>query len=435
LWASPKTTTNSPSIAFLGEMAVAQWNTITETNLSMNPIPESPPLQGIRVLELGTLIAGPYASSLLAQFGAEVIKIEPPGVGDPLRRWRKLHGDTSLWWSTQSRNKKSLTLNLKSPQGQSIVKELVAQADIVIENFRPGTLEEWGLGWDDLSAINPKLVMVRVSGYGQTGPYSQRPGFAAIAESFGGLRHVSGFPDLPPVRSGISLGDSLASLYGTIGALLALFHVQARKGEGQLVDVALYESVFAVMESLIPEYAVQGFVRERSGSSLPGVSPSNTYRCGDGHYIIIAGNGDAIFKRLMRAMQRDDLATDPRLAQNDGRVKHNDELDAAIGAWAQTLSLTDALARLHAADVPCDRIYTAADIHVDPHYRARNMIVPATLPDGTPVDMPGIVPKLSRTPGHIHHLGPALGEHTNEVLQGLGLGGTAIEQLRQTGVV
>lgn len=279
------------------------------------------PLQSIRVLELGSLIAGPYASSLLAQFGAEVIKIEPPAHGDPLRKWRKLHDGTSLWWYVQSRNKKSLTLDLKRDEARDIVRRLAGEVDIVIENFRPGTLEKWGLGWPDLSAINPNLVMVRVSGYGQTGPYSQRPGFAAIAECMGGLRHVTGFPDRPPVRVGVSLGDTLASLYGVIGALLAMHHVKVNHGTGQFVDVALYEAVFSVMESLVPEYQEFGFIRERSGASLPGISPSNTYLCGDGRYVVIAGNGDAIFKRLMKAIGRDDLAVDEGLARNDGDRK------------------------------------------------------------------------------------------------------------------
>src|SRR5690554_2613628 len=249
-------------------------------------------LSGVKVLELGSLIAGPYASALLAQFGAEVVKVEPPGTGDPLRKWRKLHEGTSLWWYTQSRNKKSLTLDLKSEEGQEIVRKLVADADIVIENFRPGTLEKWGLGWDQLSAVNPNLIMVRISGYGQTGPASQRPGFAAIAECMGGLRYVTGYPDRAPVRTGVSLGDTLASLYGTIGALMAMHHLKVNGGKGQYIDVALYEAVFAVMESLIPEYAMTGHIRERSGSALPGIVPSNTYLCGDGHYVAVAGNGD-----------------------------------------------------------------------------------------------------------------------------------------------
>ncbi len=393
------------------------------------------PLAGIKVLELGSLIAGPYASALLAQFGAEVIKIEPPKDGDPLRKWRKLHKDTSLWWYVQSRNKKSVTLDLKRDEAREIVRKLAAQVDIVIENFRPGTLEKWGLGWEQLSALNPKLIMVRISGYGQSGPYRERPGFAAIAECMGGLRHVTGFPDRPPVRVGVSLGDTLASLYGTIGALVAMHHLKSQGGKGQFIDVALYESVFAVMESLIPEYSEFGFVRERTGASLPGISPSNTYLCADGHYVVIAGNGDAIFKRLMNAIGRDDLADDPELARNDGRVRQNDKLDKAIGDWTAQRPLKEALQILEAAQVPSGRVYTAADIAEDPHYAARGMVQRDTLPDGEPIDLPGIVPKLSATPGRTKWIGPALGAHTEEVLATLGIGAEEFSNLRADGVV
>lgn len=393
------------------------------------------PLQGVRVLELGSLIAGPYAAAMLAQFGAEVIKIEPPGGGDPLRKWRKLHDGTSLWWRSQSRNKKSVTLDLKREEARDIVRRLAATADIVIENFRPGVLEKWGIGWEALSALQPRLVMVRVSGYGQTGPYGQRPGFAAIAECMGGLRHVTGFPDRPPVRTGVSLGDTLASLYGTIGALLAMHHVKVNGGQGQFIDVALYESVFAVMESLIPEYAAFGHVRERSGASLPGISPSNTYMCADGAYVVVAGNGDGIFKRLMHAIGRPDLAEDPDLANNEGRVGRNDELDAAISAWTSVRLLDEVLQILGAAEVPCGRVYTAADIHADEHYRAREMIEHHRLPDGTPLDLPGIVPKLSATPGRTAWIGPELGEHTREVLASVGIDDSGLARLRADGVV
>lgn len=392
------------------------------------------PLAGVKVLELGALIAGPYAAALLAQFGAEVVKVEPPGDGDPLRKWRKLHDGTSLWWYSQSRNKKSVTLDLKTDEAREIVRKLVASTDIVIENFRPGTLEKWGLGWEQLSAINPKLIMVRISGYGQTGPYSQRPGFAAIAECMGGLRYTSGFPDRPPVRVGVSLGDTLASLYGTIGALMAMHHLQ-RGGTGQFIDVALYESVFAIMESLLPEYSVQGHVRERSGAALPGISPSNTYLCGDGRYVAIAGNGDAIFRRLMLAMGRADLADDPALARNDGRVVHNARLDEAISAWTGAHDLDHVLGVLDAASVPAGRIYTAADIAHDPHYAARDMIEHHSLPDGQPIDLPGIVPKLSATPGATRWIGPALGEHTEAVLASVGVDRAEFERLRSKGIV
>jgi crotonobetainyl-CoA:carnitine CoA-transferase CaiB-like acyl-CoA transferase len=395
----------------------------------------SMPLKGVKVLELGSLIAGPYASALLAQFGAEVIKIEPPGDGDPLRKWRKLHDGTSLWWYTQSRNKKSVTLDLKTEEARDIVRRLVGKVDIVIENFRPGTLEKWGLGWEQLSALYPSLIMVRISGYGQSGPYKARPGFAAIAECMGGLRHVTGFQDRPPVRVGVSLGDTLASLYGTIGALMAMHHLKVNGGRGQYIDVALYEAVFAVMESLIPEYAEFGHVRERSGASLPGISPSNTYRCGDGRYVVIAGNGDAIFKRLMNAIGRMDLAEDPALARNDGRVEHNDMLDAAICDWTGRHGLDHVLAVMDEAQVPAGRVYTAADIHADPHYRARDMIERRELPDGRPIDLPGIVPKLSNTPGRTEWVGPAVGEHTAQVLATIGIGAEELERLEAKGVI
>lgn len=402
--------------------------------LSGNPT-DTQALAGVRVLELGSLIAGPYAGSLLAQFGAEVIKVESPGLGDPLRKWRKLHNGTSLWWYTQSRNKKSLTLDLKTDEARDIVRKLAADVDIVIENFRPGTLEKWGIGWEQLSAINPSLIMVRISGYGQTGPYRNRPGFAAIAECMAGLRYTSGFQDRPPVRVGVSLGDTLASLYGTLGALMAMYHLKVNNGKGQLVDVALYESVFAIMESLVPEYSVFGHIRERSGAALPGISPSNTYLCQDGRYVAVAGNGDAIFKRLMRAIGRDDLAEDPDLAHNDGRARRNDELDQAIGDWTGSHDLDHVLHALEAAEVPAGRIYTAADIFEDPHYRAREMIQRFELPDGQPIDLPGIVPKLEATPGNTQWLGPELGQHTHEILKNLGMNNDEIEALRKRQII
>ncbi len=393
------------------------------------------PLAGVRVLELGALIAGPYASALLAQFGAEVIKVEPPGQGDPLRQWRQMHGDTSLWWYVQSRNKKSVTLDLRQPEARDIVKRLAGEVDIVIENFRPGTLEKWGLGWDALSALHPSLIMLRISGYGQDGPYSARPGFAAVAECMGGLRHVTGFPDRPPVRTGVSLGDTLASLYGTIGALVAMHHLKAGGGRGQFIDVALYESVLGVMESLIPEYAATGFVRGRSGASLPGIAPSNTYACRDGQYVVVAGNGDGIFRRLMAAIGRPDLAADPALAHNEGRAAQAAMLDEVIGGWTAQRDLPEVLALLEAAEVPSGRVYTAADIHADPHVRARGMIERHTLPDGAPIDLPGIVPKLSATPGRTRWVGPSLGEHTDAVLEGLGIDAAGRQALRSRGVI
>ncbi len=393
------------------------------------------PLAGVKVVELGALIAGPYASAILAQFGADVIKIEPPRNGDGLRTWRKLHQGTSLWWRSLGRNKKSVTVDLKTPRGQDIVRRLVRDADIVIENFRPGALEAWQLGWNELSKVNPNLVMVRISGYGQTGPYRERPGFAAIAESMGGFRYITGYPDRPPVRAGVSIGDTLSGLYGVIGALLAMHHLKVNGGRGQFIDVALYEAVFGVMESLIPEYAAFGHVRERTGASLPGISPSSTYPCRDGRYVIIAGNGDSIFKRLMIAVGRPDLAEDPRLTRNDGRVQHNDMLDEAIGAWTRQHDLAHVLRVLEEAAVPSGPIYTAADIHADPHYAARGMIEQHTLADGTPIAIPGIVPKLSATPGRTTWLGPDLGAHTDEVLASIGIAGDELAALRRDGVV
>ena len=392
-------------------------------------------LAGVRVLELGALIAGPYAAALLAQFGADVIKVEAPEAGDPLRAWRKLHKGTSLWWYSQSRNKKSLTLDLNREEARAIVLELVARTDIVIENFRPGTLEKWGLGWDALSKVNPKLIMVRISGYGQTGPYRERPGFAAIAECFGGLRYTSGFPDRPPVRVGVSLGDTLASLYGAIGALMAMHHLRANGGKGQFIDVALYESVFAIMESLVPEYQMFGHVRERSGAALPGIAPSNTYLCGDGDYVAIAGNGDGIFKRFMAAIERHDLGDDPELRHNEGRARHAERLDAAIAAWSQQRNSAQVLQVLEAAAVPCGRIYTAADIATDPHFKARGMIERHWLAEDEPLDIPGIVPKLSATPGKTAWLGPRLGEHTDEILKSLGMDADAIARLHAAKII
>jgi crotonobetainyl-CoA:carnitine CoA-transferase CaiB-like acyl-CoA transferase len=393
-------------------------------------------MNGVRVLELGSLIAGPYAGALFAQFGAEVIKVEPPGVGDPLRKWRKLHAGTSLWWYVQSRNKKSVSLDLKSDEGRSIVCKLVAEIDVLIENFRPGTLEKWGLGWEQLSAINPRLVMVRISGYGQTGPRREMPGFAAIAEGMGGLRHVTGYPDRPPVRAGVSIGDTLASLYGMVGALMALHHVKVNGGLGQVVDVALYEAVFGVMESLIPEYSLQGVVRGRTGSSLPGISPSNTYLCGDGGYVIIAANGDALFQRLMSAIGRMDLADDPTLAHNDGRAARNDELDNAIGEWTLQQEVAEVIRRLELAAVPVGKSFTAADICQDEHYRSRQMLEEHQLPRGGPqVTIPGIVPKLTNTPGQTRWLGPELGEHTMQVLTSLGIDVEAINALKTKGII
>lgn len=393
------------------------------------------PLKNVKVLELGTLIAGPFASKVLADFGAEVIKVEPPKKGDPLRNWRVMKDDTSLWWHVQSRNKKSLTLNLKSEEGQDIVKRLVKETDILIENFRPGTLEKWGIGWEDLHQINPKLIMVRVSGYGQSGPYRDMPGFGAIGESMGGLRYVTGYPDRAPVRVGISLGDSLAALYGTIGALMAIYHRDVNNGTGQYIDVALYESVFSLMEGLLPEYDYAGFVRERTGSALPGIAPSNTYKCSDGKYVIIAGNGDSIFHRLMTAIGEEAAANDDRFADNQGRVTHSDEIDALIENWTGQHTLEQVLETLNEAHVPCGKIYSVEDIVEDPHYQDRDMVMDQTLKDGSTIKMPGIVPKLSDTPGDVRSLGPELGEHNIEILERLGFSKEEQEAFMENGIV
>jgi formyl-CoA transferase len=393
------------------------------------------PLEGIRVLELGQLIAGPFAGRMLAEFGASVIKVEPPGVGDPLRKWRLLHDGTSVWWAAQSRNKESITLDLRTPEGQDVIRRLVAETDVLIENFRPGTLEGWGLGWDELSAINPGLIMLRVSGYGQTGPYRDRPGFGVVAEAMGGLRHLSGEPERTPVRVGISIGDSLSALHGVIGILLALRHREQQGGKGQVVDVALYESVFNMMESLLPEYSVFGAVRQPAGSALPGIAPSNAYRCSDGKYALIAGNGDSIFRRLMDLIGRPDLGSDPALAQNDGRVAQVERIDVAIGEWTARHTLDEVLAALNEARIPAGRIYDVADIATDPHYHAREMIVEDTLHDGTPVQVPGVVPKLCGTPGTIERSAPTLGEHTDTVLESIGVDAATREAWRARGVI
>lgn len=393
------------------------------------------PLSGVRVLELGSLIAGPFAARLCAEFGAEVIKVESPDGGDPLRRWRKLYEGTSLWWFVQSRNKRCITLNLKHEQGREVLKKLIAEADILIENFRPGVLEKLGLGWDVIHALNPKLVMLRLSGFGQTGPMKEQPGFGAVGESMGGLRYITGFEDRPPVRTGISIGDSIAALWGVIGALMALRQREVNGGSGQMVDVALYEAVFAMMESMVPEFDVLGFVRERTGNIMPGITPSSIHTCADGGHIQIGANGDAIFQRLMRTMGRDDLADDPGLADNAGRDARRDELYAVINAWTASLPLDEVEAKLVAAEVPASRIYSVADMFRDPQYLAREMFLSAKLPDGRPFRMPGIVPKLSETPGEVRWVGPALGEHNEQVLAELGYSADQIAALRQAGAI
>ncbi len=392
------------------------------------------PLQGLKVLELGQLIAGPFATKLLGEFGADVIKIEPPGTGDPLRKWRMLEEGTSLWWHVQTRNKRSVALDLRSEEGQGLVHQLAAEADVVVENFRPGTLDNWGLGWEALSQLNPRLIMVHISGYGQTGPYRDKPGFGVIGEAMGGLRYLTGQPGEPSVRVGVSIGDSLSALYAVIGTLLAL-QERTRSGLGQEIDVALYESVFAMMESLLPEFDASGQVREPSGSALPGITPSNAYRCQGGDYVLIAGNGDSIFKRLMGVIGRDDLANDPALAHNDGRSQQADMIDAAIQSWTEERPRDAILQALDEARVPAGYPYTAEDIAFDPHYLAREMIQTFTRPNGKPLKVPGVLPKLSATPGRIGDGGPTLGQHTDDVLDELGIDHETRAKLRQAGII
>jgi len=400
-----------------------------------NPSPKSSgPLTGLRVVEMGQLIAGPFCAKTLADFGAEVIKIEPPGTGDPLRNWRLLQEGTSVWWQVQSRNKRSIAVDLRNPDGQELARKLIAEADVLIENFRPGTLEGWGMGWDTLHAMNPGLVMLRISGYGQTGPYRDQPGFGVIGEAMGGLRHLTAEPGRVPVRVGVSIGDTLAALHGAIGVLMALYHRKVHGGEGQVIDVALHEAVFNCMESLLPEYSAFGAVREAAGSALPGIAPSNAYKCSDG-YVLVAGNGDSIFRRLMDAIGRPDLGTAPDLQSNAGRVVRIDEIDAAIGAWTIDRTIADVMQVLADAKVPAGKVYTARDIAEDPHYRARDMVLTQRTRDGHDVSVPGICPKLSGTPGGLRFAAPRLGEDTDAVLREAGLTDRQVALLRERGVV
>jgi succinyl-CoA---D-citramalate CoA-transferase len=387
-------------------------------------------LSGLKVVELGQLIAGPFAGKFFAELGAEVIKVEPPE-GDPLRKWRKLHEGTSLWWYVQNRGKKSVTINLRLPQGQEIVRRLARDADVLIENFRPGTMEKWGLGYERLAEVNPRLVMLRLSGYGQTGPYRDQAGFGATGEAMGGLRYVTGVPELPPVRPNLSIGDALASLHGVIGVLAALRHRDVDGGKGQVVDVALYEAVFNMMESSLPEYDMFGEIRERRGRNLTGIVPSNTYLARDGQHVVIGANADSIFKRLMNVMGRADLAEDASLADNAGRSKRADELDQAIGAWTAKHDADEVVRMLNEAQVPNGKIYSIADIARDPQYLAREMIREVRLPDGARLKVPGVVPKLSATPGDIGWVGPRLGEHTESVLAAHGYATGDIQRLRR----
>ena len=403
----------------------------------MNPHTATPgpmALQGVKVVEMGQLIAGPFCGKTLGEFGADVVKIEATGAGDPLRNWRLLQEGTSVWWQVQSRNKQSLALDLRQKEAQDIARQLIAEADVLVENFRPGTLEGWGMSPEELHALNPGLVMLRISGYGQTGPYRDLPGFGVIGEAMGGLRHLTAEPGRVPVRVGVSIGDTLAALHGVIGVMMALYHRKVNGGSGQVIDVALHEAVFNVMESLIPEYSAFGVVREAAGSALPGIAPSNAYACQDG-WVLVAGNGDSIFKRLMDTIGRPDLGQAPDLASNAGRVARIDEIDAALSAWTQPRAIAQVMDALAAARVPAGKVYTAKDISEDPHYRARQMILPQTTRDGHTLEVPGIVPKLSVTPGTIRSSAPHLGDDTDAVLQGLGLSAAQIATLRERGIV
>ena len=407
---------------------------------SSQSLPASPPatspaaLAGVRVVEMGQLIAGPFCGKTLGEFGADVIKIEAPEAGDPLRNWRLIKDGTSVWWQVQSRNKRSVALDLRQKEGQAIARQLIAEADVLVENFRPGTLEGWGMSPQELHQLNPGLVMLRISGYGQTGPYRDLPGFGAIGEAMGGLRHLTGEPGRVPVRVGVSIGDTLAALHGTIGVLTALYHRKVNGGKGQVIDVALHEAVFNVMESQIPEYSAFGVVREAAGSALPGIAPSNAYPCQDG-WVLVAGNGDSIFKRLMDTIGRPDLGAAPDLADNAGRVARVQELDAAIGAWSAQRTVQQVLDALGNARVPAGKVYTAKDIAEDPHYRARDMLLSQTTRDGFTVQVPGIVPKLSATPGTIRSSAPHLGDDTDAVLAEVGLTPEQIALLRSKGVI
>lgn len=395
------------------------------------------PLEGVKVLELGQLIAGPFAAAVLAWFGAEVIKVEPPGTGDPLRSWRVLHQGTSLWWYSMARNKKCITLNLRVPQGQEIARELVRRVDVVLENFRPGTLERWGLGYAEMKRVNPRVILARISGFGQSGPYAQKPGFAVVAEAVGGLRYLTGEPGRPPVRPNLSLGDSLAGLHAALGVVLALYQRDARPGgEGQVVDVALYEAVFNMLESVVAECDKKGIVREREGFRLTGIAPSGTYPCGDAKYVVIGGNNDSIFKRFMLAIERADLAGDPRLERNSGRVQHADEIDAAISQWTSARPSAEVIATLEAAEVPAGPIYTAADMLRDPHFQARGLFEEVDLGGGDRVRLPAMAPQLSRTPGGTRWIGPPLGAHNRQVYSGwLGYSEQDIRKLQEDGAI
>lgn len=392
------------------------------------------PLAGIRVLELGQLLAGPFTASMLAYFGAEVVKVEPPE-GDPIRRWRQMKGDTSLWWYSLGRNKKSVALDLKTEQGQQLVRELAAKSDVLVENFRPGVMENWGLGPEDLKALNPQLIYSRISGYGQSGPYAEKPGFASVCEGISGFRYLNGFPDEAPVRPNLSIGDTIAALHAVIGILLSLTARLRRGSDGQVVDVALYESMFNLLEAVVPEYSGAGVVRQPSGTTVTGIVPTNTYRCGDGKYVVIGGNGDSIFRRLMQAIERPDFADDPAMADNAGRVRYEKRIDDAIEAWCRARPSAEVIDTLEAARVPVGPIYNVADMFADPHFQARGLFEQVSI-DGEPLHIPAILPRLSETPGGTRWPGPKIGEHTGEVLREvLGKSDKDIAALREAGIL
>ena len=392
------------------------------------------PLSGIRVIEIGQLVAGPFCGTLLGYFGAEVIKVEPPGKGDPLRGWRALdETGTSYWWYSIARNKKSVTANLRSEEGRAVVKKLIQSADVVIENFRPGTMEKWGLGPDDFKESNPGLVYTRISGYGQTGPLATRPGYASVSEAFSGFRYVNGFPDRPPVRPNLSMGDSLAGLHAAFGTILSLLHRARNNEPGQVVDIAIYESMYNLMESVVPEYVATGDVRRPSGSTITGIVPTNTYLCADNKYVVIGGNGDSIYKRLMHAAGYSELAEDPRMADNAGRVEHEQTIDQALAAWTSSISSTEVLRILAEADVPSGPMYSVEDMLADPQYQARGMFEEVQAGDKT-VTIPAIMPRLNSTPGQTRWAGPgAVGDDTDATYAELGLSSDEIQSLRSNG--
>jgi crotonobetainyl-CoA:carnitine CoA-transferase CaiB-like acyl-CoA transferase len=376
------------------------------------------PLKGLKVLEMGQLLAGPFCASTLAGFGAEVIKIEKPKTGDPLRVWRKLHKGTSLWWLSMGRNKKSITLDMTNPKGQEIAKRLAAKVDILLENFKPGTMEKWGMGYEALKAVNKGIIMVRVSGYGQTGPYSTRPGYANVAEGIGGIRYTSGYPDRPPVRTGLSIGDTLSGLHAALGALTAVYHRDVNGGEGQMVDVAIYESIFNMMESTLAEYDKLGHIRERQGAKLEGIVPTSTYPTKDEKFIIIGGNGDSIYRRLMNKIGRSDFAEHAEMQDNKGRVGHEEAIDKAITDWTLSQTYDEAYAAMLEAEVPCGPVYSIADIVKDEQYIARGLFEEVEIEPGDTVKIPAVLPKLTETPGGTDWIGPKLGEHNEEIYRG-----------------